>query len=75
MKDAGKVVPIAEILKAHRTYDLYHKYQLFNIEFADVDLEASYHDQLLCSLVSILSLPSSLTRLTRLATQGKRLRM
>lgn len=49
MKDAGKVVPIAEILKAHRTYDLYHKYQLFNIEFADVDLEASYHDQLLCS--------------------------
>lgn len=48
---AGKAIPISEALKAHRTYDLYHEYGLFNIEFAIPDLESGYKDQLLCSCV------------------------
>ncbi|KAI5476584.1 hypothetical protein MNV49_007471 [Pseudohyphozyma bogoriensis] len=49
LMDAGKVVPISEILKAHRTYELYHQFGLYNIEFAQEDLESTYKDQLLCS--------------------------
>ncbi|KAL8278779.1 hypothetical protein RQP46_008848 [Phenoliferia psychrophenolica] len=49
LRQAGKAIPISEALKAHRTYDLYHEYGLFNIEFANDALEESYKDQLLCS--------------------------
>lgn len=48
---AGKAIPIAEILKAHRTYDLYHEYELYNIEFSTPSLEEAFKDQLLCSHV------------------------
>ena len=61
LRQAGKAIPISEALKAHRTYDLYHEYGLFNIEFANDALEESYKDQLLCSCVlsSLLDVPLS----------------
>jgi histone deacetylase 6 len=49
LKTAGKAIPITEILKAHRTYDLYHAYRLYNIEFAKEELEVAFKDQLLCT--------------------------
>ncbi|KAM0756106.1 Arginase/deacetylase [Meredithblackwellia eburnea MCA 4105] len=49
LRHAGKPIPISEALKAHRTYDLYHEYKLFNIELADPELDESYKDQLLCT--------------------------
>jgi hypothetical protein len=45
-------LPHAEMLKAHRVYDLYHAYDLYNVEFSVPELEESYKDQLLCSWVS-----------------------
>lgn len=38
-----------ELLKAHRVYDLWNEYELFNVEFTDPVLEEAYKDQLLCS--------------------------
>ncbi|KAL8280223.1 hypothetical protein RQP46_007337 [Phenoliferia psychrophenolica] len=49
LRQAGKTISISEVLKAHRTYDLYHEYDLFNIEFANATLKEAYKDQLLCS--------------------------
>lgn len=56
MMTAGKAIPIAEILKAHRTYDLYHEYKLYNIEFDNATLEEAFKNQLLCSCVVRLML-------------------
>ncbi|GAA5820597.1 hypothetical protein JCM3770_007170 [Rhodotorula araucariae] len=49
LSKAGKIESLADILKAHRLYDLFHEYQLFNVEFSSPTLEEAYHDQLLLS--------------------------
>ncbi|KPV74546.1 uncharacterized protein RHOBADRAFT_54352 [Rhodotorula graminis WP1] len=46
---AGKIESLADILKAHRLYDLFHEYELFNVAFSSASLEEAYHDQLLIS--------------------------
>ncbi|KDE04664.1 hypothetical protein MVLG_04888 [Microbotryum lychnidis-dioicae p1A1 Lamole] len=48
-KDAGRMIPLAEMLKSHRVYELYHDYAMYNIELADPELEEAYKDQVLCS--------------------------
>ncbi|KAM0791687.1 hypothetical protein ACM66B_003961 [Microbotryomycetes sp. NB124-2] len=48
-KNAGRAVPISELLKSHRVYDLYHEYGLFNVELSDPVLEEKFSNQLLCS--------------------------
>jgi histone deacetylase 6 len=37
------------MLKAHRVYELYHQYELFNVEISKPELEEAFKDQLLCS--------------------------
>ncbi|BGP49310.1 Histone deacetylase hda1 [Rhodotorula kratochvilovae] len=49
LSKAGKIESLADILKAHRLYDLFHEYELFNVEFSSPTLEEAYHDQLLLS--------------------------
>lgn len=75
LRQAGKAIPFSEALKAHRTYDLYHEYGLFNIEFADEALEESYKDQLLCSCVPSFTLLDSRHNQLMLTSQRKRLRL
>ncbi|SCV73395.1 BQ2448_7321 [Microbotryum intermedium] len=48
-KEAGRMIPLAEMLKSHRVYELYHEYGLYNVELADPELEEAYRDQVLCS--------------------------
>ncbi|GAA5999704.1 uncharacterized protein JCM10292_003708 [Rhodotorula paludigena] len=49
LSKAGKIESLADILKAHRLYELFHEYSLFNVEFSSPSLEEAYHDQLLLS--------------------------
>ncbi|GAA6044078.1 hypothetical protein JCM8097_005022 [Rhodosporidiobolus ruineniae] len=46
---AGKIESMSEILKAHRTYDLFHEYGLFNVELSDPTLQEAFSNQLLLS--------------------------
>lgn len=45
-----------DILKAHRTADLYQAYHLYNLEILNTDLQELFKDQLLVSFVSFCSL-------------------
>ncbi|CEQ43207.1 SPOSA6832_05110, partial [Sporobolomyces salmonicolor] len=49
LSKAGKTVSLSEMLKAHRVYELYHEYQLFNIELSSPTLEEAFSNQLLLS--------------------------
>ncbi|GAA5848824.1 hypothetical protein JCM8547_006356 [Rhodosporidiobolus lusitaniae] len=49
LKAAGKIETLSDILKAHRAYELFHEYELFNVEFSSPTLQEAFHDQLLIS--------------------------
>ncbi|BGP17393.1 hypothetical protein JCM10213_001854 [Rhodosporidiobolus nylandii] len=49
LSKAGKIESLAEILKAHRVYELFHEYGLFNVEFSSAALQEAFANQLLLS--------------------------
>ncbi|GAA5917900.1 hypothetical protein JCM6882_003984 [Rhodosporidiobolus microsporus] len=44
---AGKIESLSDILKAHRAYELFHEYELFNAELSNAALQQAFSDQLL----------------------------
>ncbi|GAA5844933.1 hypothetical protein JCM11251_007273 [Rhodosporidiobolus azoricus] len=44
---AGKIESLSDILKAHRAYELFHEYELFNAEISRPELQEAFSDQLL----------------------------
>ncbi|GAA5989512.1 hypothetical protein JCM11641_005556 [Rhodosporidiobolus odoratus] len=49
LNKAGKIESLSEILKAHRVYELFHEYELFNVEISNAGLQDAFRDQLLVS--------------------------
>ncbi|GAA6010687.1 hypothetical protein JCM10207_005798 [Rhodosporidiobolus poonsookiae] len=49
LSKAGKIESLSAVLKAHRLYELFNEYELFNVEFSSLSLQAAFSDQLLLS--------------------------
>ena len=47
MQDAGPLISITDILKAHRTHHLWDKYKLYNVPISVPALQEAFKDQLL----------------------------
>lgn len=54
MAAAGPVIPITEILKAHRTHHLWDKYKLYNVPISVPTLQEAFKDQLLLTWAILL---------------------
>jgi len=50
-------IPLADLLKAHRAYNLYYTHNLVNTELSSAHLQETFEDQIFCSCGSPACLP------------------